>query len=270
MNLKLVTAFTLVLTSAAAGGKAKPVLPEYVRLAHTVAVLVNPDAGVSLDDPRANQVAQKDVETALSNWGRYTTVIGSQNADLLIVVRKGSKHLVDQTISDPRGNGRTGVINPGQDGIGIGAQHGTQPPLSGGSRSGQAGTGDAHPVTQVGSTVDSFAVYDGQAEHPLDAPPAWRFLAKDGLKPHTVPAVDEFRKAVAEADKAAAARKTLTEPSRPSSQGYRPKNILIPATPAAPTCTQSLAFVSVTPPSANTGTSPAAAHASCKARSPTP
>lgn len=206
MNFKPFAAFALILLpNALAGGKPKPLLPEYVRIAHTVAVLVDPDAGVSLDDPRANQIAQKDVETALANWGRYQTVIGSEDADLLIVVRKGSKHLVDQTVSDSRQNGRAGVITPSQDGIGIGAQHGSQPPLSSGTPNRQPGNGDAHPTTQIGSTNDSFAVFDGKNEHPLEGPPAWRFLAKDGLKPHTVPAVDEFRKAVAEADKAAAA-----------------------------------------------------------------
>ncbi len=197
----------LLCTTALAGGKPKRVLPAYVRTARTVAVLVDPDAGVSLDDPRANQVAKKDVETALLNWGRYEPVIGSENADLIIVVRKGSKHLVDQTISDPRQNGRAGVINPTSDGIGIGAQHGAQPPLSSGAHASQSGTGNAHPSTEVGDTEDSFVVYDGKTDKPLDGAPAWRFTAKDALKPHAVPAVDEFRKAVAEADKAAVAGK---------------------------------------------------------------
>ena len=185
----------------------KPIVPEFVRIAHTVAVLVDPDAGVSLEDPQANQVAQRDVETALANWGRYLTVIGSEDADILIVIRRGNKHLVEQSVSDPRQNSRAGVINPSQDGIGIGAQHGSQPPLSGSSRPGSPSTADTHPVTQIGSTDDSFAIFDGKNSHPLDGAPAWRLLARDALKPHTVPAVDEFRKAVAEADKAAAARK---------------------------------------------------------------
>ncbi len=182
----------------------KRVLPAYVRTAHTVAVVVDPDAGVSLEDSRANQIAQKDVETAFANWGRYLTVIGSEDADLIVVVRKGGKHLVEETVSDPRQNGRAGVINPSNDGVGVGVQHGSQPPLSGAAQGARGGTGDAHPATEIGPMYDTFTVYDGKAQHPLDGAPAWRLISRDCLKSHAVPAVDEFRKAVAEADKAAA------------------------------------------------------------------
>jgi hypothetical protein len=47
---------------------------------------------------------------------------------------------------------------------------------------------------------DSFIVYQGK----IDAPPVWRYEAKNALKPHSVPAVDIFRKAVDEAEQAAA------------------------------------------------------------------
>jgi hypothetical protein len=70
---------------------------------------------------------KKDVETALLNWGRFFPVLSAQEADLIIVIRKGHGRLVDDTISDPRQNNRTGVINPTDSGVGIGAQHGRQP-----------------------------------------------------------------------------------------------------------------------------------------------
>jgi hypothetical protein len=38
-------------------------------------------------------------------------------------------------------------------------------------------------------------------ERPLDAAPAWRYLAKDALHSPDVPAVAEFRKIIAEAEK---------------------------------------------------------------------
>ncbi len=189
-------------------GKAKRVLPPYVLAAHTVAVMVDPSAGVSIEDPRANQVAQKDVETKLLEWGRYEPIMGAQHADLLIVVRRGNGKLVNDTISDTRQNDRAGVINPTNNGIGVGAQHGQQPPLVNGGdpiagRDAQGGA--AHPQAEIGHEEDEFFVYQGGVPDPTNGVPAWQWVRKDGLKPHDVPAVEEFRKAVAETEKALAA-----------------------------------------------------------------
>ena len=197
-------AATLVVASAGfAKDKTKPTMPAYVLTARTVAVVIDPNAGESVSDPQANQVAQKDVETALLNWGRFVPLMGTQTADLIIVVRKGHGRLVDQTIPDPRQNNRAGTINPIDNGVSVGAQHGAQPPLSGSS------TQDNRPATspsqtEIGGADDFFAVYEGRAENPLDSPVAWKYVARDGLRPHSVPAVAEFRKALAEAEKAAA------------------------------------------------------------------
>jgi hypothetical protein len=189
------------------------VLPPYILTARTVAVVVDPAAGIDPEDPRANQVAQKDVETALMNWGRFQPVIGTEGADLIIVIRRGHGRLVDTTISDPRQNDRAGVINPTDNGIGVGAQRGTQPPLSGADNSGRYPQGQSpqsqipHPEMEIGGVEDSFTVFDGKTAKPLDGAPGWRYMAQDGLRPHGVPAVDEFRKAVAAGEKAAAAKK---------------------------------------------------------------
>ena len=64
-------------------------------------------------------------------------------------------------------------------------------------------SGGLHPRTEIGGSEDWFTVYEGGVSNPLDSSPAWRYVAKDGLRPHTVPAVAEFRKALAEAEKAA-------------------------------------------------------------------
>jgi hypothetical protein len=204
--------------SVLAKSKQEKTLPVYVLMAHTVAVMVDPAAGVDPGDPRANQVAQKDVETALANWGRYMPVMAAQEADMVIVIRKGNGKMVNDTINDPRQNSRVGVINPTTNGVQIGAQHGQLP---NGQIPGQTSATDEPPPpsqsagahapggsqTEVGDGLDSFLVYEGHKANPADWPAAWRRDEKNGLHSHDVPVVDEFRKAVAEADKAAAAKK---------------------------------------------------------------
>jgi hypothetical protein len=205
-HLYTAIAATLLLSPfAPAGGKSKdkPMLPLSFLHARTVSVIIDPTAGISLDDPRANQIAQRDVETALLHWGRFQPSIGAEQVDLIIVIRKGSGKLVNPTISDTRQNNRAGVINPSDDGISIGAQHGQQPPLSNNPFPGTR-TESPRPQTEIGNIEDSFLVYDATGQNPLDAPPGWRYIAKDALKPHTVPAVAEFKKAIDEAEKAAA------------------------------------------------------------------
>ncbi|WP_158942622.1 hypothetical protein [Granulicella sp. S190] len=204
----LVVVAVSFLAAAFVGAKNKPekTVPTYILRAKTVAIVIDPTAGIDLEDPRANQVAQKDVETALLNWGRFLPVISTQGADLVIVIRKGHKQVVDTTISDPRQNNRAGVIDPTANGMSVGAQHGRQ---SNGAGAGvpDASSGEpAHPQTEIGTVEDSFRVYDGDSDHPLEASAGWSYVAKDGLRSHNVPAVEEFRKALAVADKAAAAK----------------------------------------------------------------
>jgi hypothetical protein len=190
-----------------AKSKDEKILPAYVLTAHTVAVIVDPQAGIDVEDPRANQVAQKDVETAFANWGRFEIVMRPEVADLVIVIRRGHGRLVDDTIPDSRQNNRPGVINPTENGAQIGAQHGQ--PNGGGFPGATQGMPQQNPQPQleVGGVEDSFTVYQGGRSDPTDSPAAWRRDEKDGLHSHDVPAVEEFRKAVAAADKAAAAKK---------------------------------------------------------------
>jgi hypothetical protein len=196
----------VVVNSGLAKKKAKQTMPPYVLSARTVAVIIDPEAGVSIDDPLANQTAQKDVETALANWGRFEPQLSTQNADLIIVVRRGNGRLAQQTIHDPRQNSRPGSVTPSDDSLSIGAQHGQQPNAPVESNSDAAGD-PIHTQTEIGNTEDSFVVYEGGQGDVLNESPAWRYVVKDGLEPHSVPAVEAFRKAVAEADKAAASAK---------------------------------------------------------------
>ena len=208
MHRRAFAVVTLFLVTAGQGfarDKVKIVLPTYVLQAKTVAVLIDPEAGIAIDDPRANQVAQKDVETALLKWGRFQPVISSAGADLIIVIRRGNGRIVNQTITDPRQNSRPGGISSTDDGLTVGGQHGPPPNGTGGipgAASGQPAD-SPHMQTEVGASTDSFLVLDGKTQRPLEGTPAWRYVGRDGLRPHSVPAVEEFRKAILEAEKAA-------------------------------------------------------------------
>jgi hypothetical protein len=196
-------AVSLLVTLGFAKDK-KNALPAYVLSAKTVAVIIDPSAGISIDDPRANQDAQKDVEAALLSWGRFEPVLSKQTADLIIVLRRGNGRMMNETMPDPRQNNRAGVITPADNGVSMGGQHGPQSGMPGGPGT---GPGPQSPQTEIGQADDSFVVYKGGDEKPLDAPPAWRYVAMDGLSPHSVPAVAAFRKAVENAEKAAAEKK---------------------------------------------------------------
>jgi hypothetical protein len=202
--------------------KAKSTLPTYVLQARTVFVIIDPDAGVSLDNPQANKVAQSDVETALLNWGRFQPILAGQNADLVIVVRRGTGKVASGTVHDPRQGRRPVAIDPTDTGIGVGVQRGQPPPYAGdtpdasqggtpigGSRGGPMADPidqKPHPQAEIGNSTaeDSLLVYRGRIDNPLEGSPVWRYEAKNALKPHNVPAVDAFRKAVAEAEQASA------------------------------------------------------------------
>jgi hypothetical protein len=202
----LFTLSLLLTTFGFAKDKPKNTLPFYVLHARTVAVIVDPEAGVSIEDPQANQVAQKDVEKALLSWGRFEPVLSTQSADLIIVVHRGHGRLAEQTISDPRQNSRPGMINTTDNSATIGVQHG-QPPNQANQPNvynPESAQETVHPQTEIGTPDDSFTVFQGGVQSHLDGSPAWRYVAKDGLRPHSVPAVEQFRKALAEADKAAA------------------------------------------------------------------
>ncbi len=54
---------------------------------------------------------------------------------------------------------------------------------------------------EIGRAEDTFEVYRGGIKYPLDSSPVWRYSAKDALRAPNVPAVEQFRKVVAEAEK---------------------------------------------------------------------
>jgi hypothetical protein len=61
--------------------------------------------------------------------------------------------------------------------------------------------------TELGSKEDAFVVYRGRVSDPLNSPPVWRYIAKDCLRAPNVTAVEQFRKALVEAEKPTAQKK---------------------------------------------------------------
>ena len=194
----LLTLVLFLIAVSALADKKKNLLPAYVLKARTVSVLIDPEAGISISDPAANQTARDDVEKAITKWGRFLPVLDGMNPDLVIVVRKGHGKFVQPTIgSVPNGNDRPVVLQPTDNSIRIGGQKG-RPPNS--TQSGSPDTGP-HLRVEVGPSEDMFVVYEGDVDDPVSHPPLWRYLAKDALRSPDVPAVAEFRKVFEETEK---------------------------------------------------------------------
>ena len=112
MRRPIVIALAATLLTPFSCESSKSTVPQAFLTARTVAVTIDPDAGFSLDDPRANQVAQKDVEAALLIWGRFVPTLNVDQADLIIVIRKGPRKLAAprSTYSRPK---RIAILSPG-------------------------------------------------------------------------------------------------------------------------------------------------------------
>ena len=201
MHLQRVLAASLALPMCCvvADGKNKKVLlPADVLQAKTALILIDPAAGVSPDAPNANRTAQEDVEKAMMKWGRFELVPNVSSADLVITVRKGSGKIAQTTMGGLPTNSRPIVFEPTDSGSRTSA--GTVPPFGGNSQAGAQRPAPA-PQVEVGSADDMFVVYRGKRDDALDAPSVWRYSAKNALNSPEVPAVEAFRKLVAEAVK---------------------------------------------------------------------
>lgn len=190
----LIPLFLILVPFAPAKDK-KETLPAYVLEAKTVLVVIDPNAGISSSNPNENRTAQEDVEKALMNWGRFSPVLDATNADLVISVRRGHGKSVTNTIGGVP-NDRPVIMEPIDSGIRIGAQHGTPP-----SATADSPPPRPHPQTEIGPTEDTFIVYRGKVEYPLDSAAVWRYVAKDALSSPSVPAVAQFQKVIEQTEK---------------------------------------------------------------------
>ena len=188
MSLRRALFLTLVLLAVPLGNakdKKKVVLPDYVLKAHTVLIVINPDAGISPLNPNANFVARQDVERAVMNWGRFTLAMEPLTADLVISVRRGTGRTVNPTIGVP--DNRPVILDPSDQGARIGVQHGTPPPLTNGPT-----INTPHPSTETDLPKTCSKSIAVETSIPWSNSATWRYIAKDSLKSPDVPAVERI------------------------------------------------------------------------------
>jgi len=203
-SLILLAALLAIPLSAKDKDKNKSSLPAYVLKATTVLVVIHPDAGEPVEQPTANLTARDNVEKALAQWGRFRLVLDGEEADLVIALRTGSDRMLQRTIKGSPIDNRPGIAQPTDGGIRVGGQQGRPPALSDPGMEPQNGP---RTSTEIGPSNDTFEVYRGGVQYPLDAPPVWRYSAKDSLSTPKMAAVEEFRKAIAAAEKPTAPTK---------------------------------------------------------------
>ena len=200
-------------SGASAKKKDKVYLPAFVLKAQTVLVVILPDSGEPLNDITANRKAQEEVEKAFMKWGRYRLALDADQADLVVGVRKGTGKVANPTISGGPVDSRPGTIETTDSQIRIGVQQGHPPEVSDPTGSNPS-NGRVHTGMEAGAADDTFQVFQGGIQYPLDNPAVWRFTAKDGLKPPAVAAVEQFRKAVEESEKAAQQKQQAQQPGQ--------------------------------------------------------
>ena len=179
-RFSVVVSLVLVASFAPAKDKSKSSLPAIILRAETVAVIVNPGSEIPLANPGENRNAQSDIEQALTKWGRLRVVMDPSTADLVISVRTGRG--LSPTIAGGDPNPRP-IVRPPRTGTGY--PEDTTP----------------RPGMETGSPEDVFEVYRGQDANTLDGPPLWRYMGKNAFRPPAVTAVEQFRKAIEEAEK---------------------------------------------------------------------
>ncbi len=145
-----------------------------------------------LFDPRTppeERTAINRVQNAVRDWGRYKLVYRPEQADLMLVVKPGHLGMVQ---------GGVGIGGPplGGPGIDVGT------PVPNGRPS--AGTGVGYGA-EAGSPADYLMVSLFPNDSPLDASYIWRRGANNGFQGRKIPLLEEFKKAVAESEKAKAA-----------------------------------------------------------------
>jgi hypothetical protein len=198
--------------------KEKPVVPEVLLRAQTVVVIIQPDAGEPMNDPTANSKAREQVEKAFLSWGRYRLVQETSSADIVVTVKKGTDKAATPTISGGPVDSRPVTVESTDNAIRIGAQQGRPTDGSQQSPDPMAADGRAHQGVEAGSSDDSFQVYIGGESYRPYSASIWSYRAKNALRAPDVVAVQQFRKAITDAEKAAAQKQPQQSPPQPQAK----------------------------------------------------
>ncbi len=147
----------------------KPIFPAWLTQARYVYVttMYGDPFSANLRMPAEDRQAVADVGEALRKWGRFTQVYRPEQADVILLVRKG--RAAEATLG--------GTISTGD------PQRGTSK--------------DAVLGSEAGSPEDALLVYDARLG--TDAPAALKYMMKGGLNAPDVKLVAKFRKQVEEA-----------------------------------------------------------------------
>ena len=200
--------------------KEKQPLPDVVLKAQTVFVTIQPGANEPVSDMTANQKTVKDVEEALIKWGRFRLALNAETADIVIAVMKGSGKAASPTVGGGPVDSRPVILDKTDNQIRIGGQQGRPPDAT--QTNDPNMDGRAPPGMQIGSEDDLLKVYLGNVQYPLDSSPVWSYMGHDALRAPSVLAVEQFRKAVEESEKAAARKQQEKQKQQQQQQQPQP------------------------------------------------
>jgi hypothetical protein len=174
---------------AAAQKKKKSDMPQVVAAAQFVYVTSFHGDAYARTATSEDRAAIATVENMLRGWGKYRIAYRPDQADIMLVVRPGAW-----------GNARVGV-DIGNPPIAIGRSGGRVDPRGGSIGTASVGGGD------VSNTPEDSLFVSIQPQEPADAAPfVWRRSSKNGLQGKKPELLEEFRKAVDEAEKQATSK----------------------------------------------------------------
>jgi hypothetical protein len=179
--------FLLVLFVCQSAAKDKKHLPDELLTAKTFAIVVDVDSHEVATNPNIQETLQKELETAIVNWGRYR-LAPRATADLLIVAHMGH-------VNPPSVTSRPDKPEWTNPNTGPGPYPGTP-----GMRNPGLGAPD-RDAARLRSEEDSFEVYPAKTANLTEAARLWQYRAALALRGPKIAAIEKFRKAIDASEK---------------------------------------------------------------------